>query len=314
MKNRYVITGGLGNQLFQYAAAISLESKVSSQIELEMRLGKPRSTNGIPDLEYFELKDTKIRTNWSSILNRALGLSLRNNLIQPSQRRIPFSRKMTQRVLSALGSLIMKKPTLLHSPSNLGWDLNFTSGHGYRLVIGYFQSYKYATSSQSTFETLRGLKLKKESPQVLKYRELSILQSPLVVHVRRGDYVGEALFGILAPEYYQDTIKSAYSTGRYKKIWLFSDDFVEAATCIPEELVGEVIQIDEIDNSPASTLQVMRFGKGYVIANSSYSWWGAFLSVNLDPEVHAPSPWFKGMPSPNEILPPSWVCHKSIFC
>jgi len=313
MKNRFVITGGLGNQLFQYAAAISLEAKVSSQIELEMSLGKPRSTNGLPDLESFKLKDTKIRNTWSSILNRALGLSLRSNLSVPSTRRIRFSKKMTQGLLSILGSLILKNPTLLHSPSNLGWDLNFSAGHSNRLVIGYFQTYKYATSNQSTFETLRGLKLKTESPQVAKYRELSHLQSPLVVHVRRGDYVGEASFGILAPEYYRDIIKSVYSSGYYEKIWLFSDDFVEAATCIPEELMSEVIQIDEIDNSPASTLQVMRFGKAYVIANSSYSWWGAFLSLNQDSEVHAPFPWFSGMPSPNEILPPSWVRHQSIF-
>jgi hypothetical protein len=313
MTNRYVITGGLGNQLFQYAAAISLEAKVSPQIELEMNLGKPRSTDGIPDLEFFELKDTNIRNTWSSILNRALGLSLRSNLNLPSSRRIRFSKKITQGLLSILGSLLLKKPTLLHSPSNLGWDPSFSVGHSYRLVIGYFQSYKYATSNKSTFETLRGLKLKTESPEVVKYRELSLLQSPLVVHVRRGDYVSEESFGILAPEYYQDIIKSVYSTGRYKKIWLFSDDFVEAATCIPEELMSEVILVDEIDNSPACTLQVMRFGKAYVIANSSFSWWGAFLSLNQDSEVHAPFPWFKGMPSPNEILPPSWVRHPSIF-
>lgn len=313
MKNRYVITGGLGNQLFQYAAAISLESKVNSQIELEMSLGKPRSTNGIPDLEFFELKDTKIENTWSSILNRALGLSLRSSLILPSARSIRFSKKMTQGLLSILGSLILKRPILLRSPSNLGWDVNFSAGRSHRLVIGYFQSYKYAISNHSILEKLRGLNLKKESPQVNKFRELSLLQSPLVVHVRRGDYVGEASFGILAPEYYREIIRSVYSSGRYKKIWLFSDDFIEAETCIPEELMSEVIQIDEIDNSPASTLQVMRFGKAYVIANSSYSWWGAFLSLNQDSEVHAPFPWFRGIPSPNEILPPSWVRHQSIF-
>jgi len=313
MKNRYVITGGLGNQLFQYAAAIALESKISSHIELEMRLGKPRSTSGLPDIEFFDLKDIKIRNSWSSILNRALGLSLRSNLLKPHERRILFSRKMTQGMLSLLGSLILKRPILLHSPSNLGWDPNFSVAHSNRLVIGYFQSYKYATSNHSIIEALRGIRLKKESPQVLQYRELSLLHSPLVVHVRRGDYAAEESFGLLAPEYYRELIKSVYARGLYNKIWLFSDDFVQATTCIPEELLGEVVQIDEIDNSSASTLQVMRFGKGYVIANSSYSWWGAFLSVNPDSEVHAPLPWFKGMPSPVDIIPTHWIVHKSIF-
>jgi len=313
MKNRYVITGGLGNQLFQYAAAIAFESKKNSHTVLEMRLGKPRSTNGLPDLEFFELKDTKIRNSWSSILNRALGLSLRSNLLKPHVRRNSVSRRMTQAMLSTLGTIILQKLTLLNSPGDLGWDPNFRVAHRNRLVIGYFQSYKYASSNQTTIDVLRGLKLKEESPQVKKYRELSLLQSPLVVHVRRGDYAAEASFGLLAPEYYREIIRSVYSRGRYDKIWLFSDDFAQAATCIPEELMGEVIKIDEMDSSPASTLQVMRFGKGYVLANSSYSWWGAFLSINPDSEVHAPFPWFKGMPSPNEILPPSWIRHQSIF-
>jgi hypothetical protein len=313
MNNRYVITGGLGNQLFQYAAALALESKISSHIELEMLLGKPRSTGGLPDIEFFDLKDIKIRNSWSSILNRALGLSLRSNLIKPGERGRSFSRKMTYGMLSLLGSLILKRPTRIHSPSNLGWDPNFSVGHSNQLVIGYFQSYRYVYTNHSTIEPLRNLKLKKESPQVLKYRELSLLHSPLVVHVRRGDYTSEAAFGLLAPEYYQEVIKSVYSRNLYNKIWLFSDDLIQATDCIPDELMGEVFQIDEIDNSPASTLQVMRFGKGYVIGNSSYSWWGAFLSVNPDSEVHAPFPWFKGMPSPNEILPPSWTRHQSIF-
>lgn len=313
MQNRYVITGGLGNQLFQYAAAISLEGEDSSQLVLEMKLGKPRSTDGLPDLESFELKDTKLRKTWSSILNRALGLSLRRNLILTRASGLPYLKEVTQGLLSILGSLILKRPTLLQSPNNLGWDPNFKPGRRNRLVIGYFQSYKYATSNQSTLEKLRGLQLKTESPQVLKYRELSLLQSPLVVHVRRGDYVSEASFGILTPEYYRKIIQSVYSSGRHKKIWLFSDDFVEAMTCIPEDLMSEVMQIDEIDNSPASTLQVMRFGNAYVIANSTYSWWGAFLSLNQDSEVHAPFPWFRGIPSPNEILPSSWVRHQSIF-
>jgi hypothetical protein len=216
-------------------------------------------------------------------------------------------------MLSTLGTIILRKPTLLNSPADLGWDPNFNVASRNRLVIGYFQSYKYASSNQKTVEVLRGLKLKEESPQVKKYRDLSLVYSPLVVHVRRGDYVAEASFGLLAPEYYREIIRSVYSKGRYDKIWLFSDDFAQAATCIPEELMSEVMNIDEMDNSPASTLQVMRFGKGYVLANSSYSWWGAFLSVNPDSEVHAPFPWFKGMPSPNEVLPPTWIRHQSIF-
>lgn len=313
MKNRYVLTGGLGNQLFQYAAAISLEPKKEIQFELERCLGKPRSTNGIPDLEYFDLQGTQLRNTWSSFLNRALGLSLRINLFQSNRRELHFFKRITTTGISIFGSIILNRPVRIISPNDLGWDPNFRVSYARRLIIGYFQSHKYVTSGPTTLKRFQDLKLKSESPLVLKYRELSLLQSPLVVHVRRGDYVNESSFGILSSEYYRDIIKSVYASGHYNKIWLFSDDFVEAAMCIPEELRNEVLEIPEVDNSPASTLQVMRFGKGYVIANSSFSWWGAFLSENRNCEVHAPFPWFRGMPSPNEILPPSWIPHESNF-
>jgi hypothetical protein len=64
--------------------------------------------------------------------------------------------------------------------------------------------------------------------------------------------------------------------------------------------------IPEIDRSPAATLEVMRFGAGYVIANSSFSWWAAFLSKKPDVEVIAPQPWFQGMDEPRDLIPPNW--------
>lgn len=314
MKNRYVLTGGLGNQLFQYAAAISIESKYCYQTELEICLGKPRSTMGVPDLQYFKLKNAIIRNTWSTVLNRVLGYSLRTSLEHPKSFLSVTLNNWIKRGLSVFSSLLMIRPVFVVSPKNLGWDPRFNVCDANCLVIGYFQSYKYATSDSSTKQTLSDLELENESVQVRRFRKLSLTDSPLIVHVRRGDYVNEASFGILSPEYYQSVIRKAYCTGLYEKIWLFSDDFYEAFKCIPEELKDRVLQINEIDNLPANTLQVMRYGKGYVIANSSYSWWGAFLSVNPDSQVHAPYPWFKGIPTPNELLPPAWIRHQSIFC
>ena len=64
--------------------------------------------------------------------------------------------------------------------------------------------------------------------------------------------------------------------------------------------------INSVDASVASTLQAMRLGHGYVVANSSFSWWAAFLSFNGASEVVAPSPWFKGMDDPKDLIPPNW--------
>jgi hypothetical protein len=50
----------------------------------------------------------------------------------------------------------------------------------------------------------------------------------------------------------------------------------------------------------------MRYGSSYIIANSSFSWWGAYLRKNQNAPVYAPNKWFKGMDDPDQLLPPDW--------
>ena len=58
--------------------------------------------------------------------------------------------------------------------------------------------------------------------------------------------------------------------------------------------------------SAAETLQTMRLCHGYVIGNSSFSWWGAKLSFQENPPVISPSKWFLGQPDPAGLIPDDW--------
>jgi hypothetical protein len=56
----------------------------------------------------------------------------------------------------------------------------------------------------------------------------------------------------------------------------------------------------------------MRLGHGFVIANSSFSFWGAMLANRSeDIDVVAPEPWFSGMPEPRDLIPPNWLREKA---
>jgi hypothetical protein len=56
----------------------------------------------------------------------------------------------------------------------------------------------------------------------------------------------------------------------------------------------------------ATTLQLMRFGYGYVLSNSTFGWWGAFLSENGGESVITPNPWFRYANDPDQIIPLKW--------
>jgi hypothetical protein len=309
---RFVLTGGLGNQLFQFAAALSHRENTEVSTQLETLLGKPRGANDIPDLFRFDLTNTDGHNSWSLLINRALGFSLRQSLKLKTTKLDKIFLSLVKLMLSLIVSIRLFKTSVVKSPKDLGFDANFSIRQSNDLVIGYFQSYKLANENSETRKYLQSLRLVGDEPaDLVKLREISLTEKPLVVHIRRGDYREEDSFGLLSKEYYFSIIPEILSTGGFNKIWLFSDDFASALECIPNNLRILVREIEEIDNSPAATLQAMRLGFGYVIANSSFSWWGANLSYQPNAQIHAPWPWFKGMKSPNELLPPQWISHPS---
>jgi len=149
------------------------------------------------------------------------------------------------------------------------------------------------------------LELKEASTFLAEHQTLAKVEKPLVVHIRLGDYKMEENFGILSEKYYE-CLNELWEGGSFGKIWMFSDEPEIAIEKIPKKLRGEVRIINDKSEVPAVTLEVMRLGHGYVIANSSLSWWGAMLSKNTNPIVIPPNPWFKSMPEPKNLIPEGW--------
>ena len=75
---------------------------------------------------------------------------------------------------------------------------------------------------------------------------------------------------------------------------------------LPKDCGLPIRMIDQVNGSTALTFEIMRLGYGYVLANSTFSWWAAYLTRNLEVEVVAPEPWFIGHPDPDLLIPRDW--------
>ena len=305
------LTGGLGNQLFQLAAGVSLGT---DKIEFETTLGKPRgSEKNTADVLAFNLPFQIILQDFNGrmrlLSQKATGFALRSATSPEGIERSKIFSKLIEIATSGVLLLRTKKIFRIVRGSGVGYsDLPQPKENDY--LIGYFQSYRFAEMS---YDRLMKLEPTVIGPELEALVNLSKEETPLVVHFRLGDYLQETNFGVPSHGYYLGAIKELWETQRFKSIWVFSDDIPLAQEIFPKQFLKFVRWIEEVDKSPASTLHAMRHGHGYVIANSTFSWWGAFLSVIKQAPVIAPTPWFKEMKSPAQILPPHWVSKNSDY-
>jgi hypothetical protein len=157
------------------------------------------------------------------------------------------------------------------------------SGVGYvgkrqhaNLFIGYFQTFKY-TEDPHVFEKMRSLRLSDPGRRFEELAQNISNSKTIIVHLRRGDYLNEESFGLIGSDYYLECINELVKSKLYNSIWVFSDDLGAARDLFEGKFDISCEFIGDVDNSSASVLELMRFGSAYVIGNSSFSWWGAWL-------------------------------------
>ena len=303
---RIHLTGGLGNQLFQIAAALSQEENGTCIIETA--LGNPRnSKTGRAEVFSFklpsELHEVRIKSRFAHFLSRVVGYGIRKSVVQIRSKRMKISNTLVSLAIRLVLFFLTGSFQSVFINSGIGFSENSVRQKG-KYLIGYFQSHFYAEKSVSR---LRLIEIPDKGVELTELVLQSKAEQPLVVHFRFGDYLSEKNFGIPSSSYYEQGIQLLWDSGSFRKIWVFSDDISLAKETFPKHLLQYVRWIGEVDDSSAATLEAMRLGRGYVIANSTFSWWGAFLSYHHGTQVVAPTPWFQFGESPRDILPSDWT-------
>ena len=300
------ISGGLGNQLFQCAAGIYLASGENLILDISNYSNSKYSRN--LSLHRYQLpvnvkfERSKRNLLHSKIENLAMRFSCADNL--NSITRIIYR---TGTLMIVKSQVSKRRAKTFKIAKNIGWDAGiFSDTYRATKIYGYFQSYLFIPFEQK-FNLDPELITLDEANYLAQIEKLAEKDLPLVVHIRFGDYVDNSVYAEVSTEYYKQAIKFQMKTGRYGKIWLFSDEPIKAKSHIPEEFTNLLYLEAQSNFDPTITLEAMRYGKGYVLANSTFGWWGAWLSYESDPIVITPIKWFKNWKTPERLIPDKWI-------
>jgi hypothetical protein len=199
-----------------------------------------------------------------------------------------------------------KKISNFYVSTGIGYERGIENVWGKATLKGYFQTWKYVRA----LEQKSDLRLKIKNPSIWFTRLIAIAEesAPIMIHVRQGDYRDDvnSFIGVLGPNYYKNAISEVRATGINSSIWVFSDEIESAKKLLSfhdDENVFWIVAPEGTD--PAEELAIMQFGGAHIIANSTFSWWGAYLSRSTK-IVIAPGSWFKDLEEPLDLIPPEW--------
>lgn len=139
------------------------------------------------------------------------------------------------------------------------------------------------------------------------YRNLLVSMSEsnsVAVHIRRGDYINHSIMGVCTDEYYHKAVKIAREKISDAKFYIFSDDIEYAKRLFSEEK-EEFIFVSGLFKD-YEELMLMKSCKHFIISNSSFSYWGQFLSESEEKIVISPSHWIVGSEG-NSMADLDWI-------
>ncbi|MCC6323941.1 alpha-1,2-fucosyltransferase [Candidatus Nomurabacteria bacterium] len=171
---------------------------------------------------------------------------------------------------------------------------------------GYFQSEKYFKKYSDIIRedfTLKEIPTKTED----LIKEIKNCNS-VCMHIRRGDYVGNKLHQVQDIYYYKKAIMELEKKVKIDNIYIFSDDIIWCKENIKFNYKITFVNKEELNITDVEELCIMTNCKYFIIANSSFSWWGAWLAPNKEKIVICPEKWYSNESiDTSDLIPESWI-------
>jgi hypothetical protein len=300
-----LLNGGLGNQLFQLAAVLHVAP--GETVTLEQSFGRPRlNSSGLPEICSMTLPnrvELSVRREVGVVAQKIINFAIRLGAKERSTRVVV---DVYQLLANTYFSIFERNVSKIWISNGIGFDSSLGSRQRGKLLVGYFQTYQYATNTTVSAE-IRTLKVQKESIEYSTLSKVIGKSNVLIVHIRLGDYKNENSFGIPSTNYYAEALEILLETKTFDHVWLFSDEVELARKMFSVVRDTGVTYFDDRTISVAETFQLMRAGNAFIIANSTFSWWTAFLANEESVSVICPQPWYRSGETPNGLIPKHWA-------
>jgi hypothetical protein len=283
--------GGLGNQLFVYATGRARAIDLNTDLQVDLR-----------NFRNYEWHNFELQT-FHSQLSISESARFPKELIR---RGSDWSRRGFRRIgmKPRFGSqnCAIEESTVFDSRINKIPDGT--------TIRGYFQSHLYFDRHAAAIrEEIRNL-VNPSHWFLETFDALNALPVWSAIHVRRGNYVGLSNMGLAQDDYYSRALRLLRLNVNSGPLLVFSDDIEAAKSMAALQLTPSLIQFIEppSESSPLESLLLMSSAHNLITANSSFSWWSAWIGDNEDRMVICPRPWLDD-PNFNErdLLPPNWI-------
>jgi hypothetical protein len=284
------LMGGLGNQMFQYAAARSLSLRLRTALKLDLSFLEGEQTGNTPrafELDRFNISAEKASPREISQVSgrqRSLCDRFRDCYFRPSIKGRLFREKQFN-----------VDPAFFLLPDQV-------------YLEGYWQSEQYFAQFCQTIREEFTLKAPLAGRCLELAEEIQSVNA-VSVHVRRGDYVSDpvtrAAHYVCDLDYYRRAEETLLKSVSVPHCFVFSDDPDWVAAHL--KLRSPTRFASHSEGLAHEDLRLMSLCRHHITANSSFSWWGAWLNCSPEKIVCAPEKWFNGMQADTcDLIPRSW--------
>jgi len=280
------LNGGIGNQMFQYAAAKSLALYNHTILKLDIT---PAPQKSMP----VELKQRPFGLHY---------FNLNDPIAKPSEIEGLVKKNIIEKIIEKIKPNHKRK---VYREPFFHFDQNFLNAGKNVYLKGLWQSEKYFKQFE---KEIRSLFVFKEIPGFAIAQKIR-QENSVSIHIRRGDYltkISQEVLGSLPLDYYQQGVELIKSRVSNPVFYFFSDDIDWAKNNF--KLPNAVFVSNDLTKDHIEDLYLMSLCKHNIIANSSFSWWGAWLNKNPGKNVIAPKKWFnKGPKDTQDLIPVEWM-------